>query len=313
MTLPEFRLETYFARWEFTARHHLTASDAQTMTISEVLALGTDEQRAAFDDLPLGYLPTWGTPELLAAIAAGYDAVAPEHVLTFADAEEAMFWALGDLVGPGDHAVVTVPNYQSAESLPIAAGAQVDGLLLRAEDGWSVDLEEFERLLRPETRLVAVNFPNNPTGAVPDRATYVRLVEICEERGIRLFSDEVYRGLETDPDRTLPAAADLSETAISLNVMSRPTGCPGCGSAGWPAVTAPCWNAWSGASTTRRSATRARASTWPRSRSARPTGSGPATGRSSPRTCRCSTRSSPPGPSTSRGSTRRAAASPTPG
>jgi aspartate/methionine/tyrosine aminotransferase len=75
--------------------------------------------------------------------------------------------------------------------------------------------------------LVGVNFPNNPTGAVPDRETFARLVELCEERGIRLFSDEVYRGLELDPERTLPQAADLSPTALSLNVLSKSYGLPG--------------------------------------------------------------------------------------
>jgi len=225
--LPEFRLERYFARWEFAARHHLTASDAETLTIDELLALAPPEQREAFGALPLSYVPTWGTPELRAAIAATYDAVEPDDVLVFAGAEEGMFWALQELVGPGDHAIVTVPNYQSAESVPRATGATVDGLVLRAEDGWAPDLDALEALLRPETRLIAINFPHNPTGAVPDRATMVRLAALCDERGIRLFSDEVYRGLELDPSRTLPQAADLSETALSLNVMSKAYGLPG--------------------------------------------------------------------------------------
>ncbi len=227
VTLPEFRLEVYLGRWEFAARHHLTASDAQTLTIAELLALASDEQREAFERLPLGYTPTWGTPALLEAIASTYDTVGPEHVLTFAGAEEAIFWAMQELVGPGEHALVTVPNYQSMETVAIATGADVDALVLRPEDGWALDLDALERLLRPDTRLVAVNFPNNPTGVLPDGETFRRLVELCEERGIRLFSDEVFRGLELDRGRTLPQAADLSPTAPSLNVMSKAYGLPG--------------------------------------------------------------------------------------
>jgi aspartate/methionine/tyrosine aminotransferase len=226
-TLPDFRLEVYFARWEFAACHHLTASDAQTLTVGELLALGTDEQREAFNELPLTYLPTWGTAELLEAVASTYDTIGSEHVLPFAGAEEAMFWALQELVGPGDHAVITVPNYQSMETLTLATGAAVEGLVLRPQDGWALNLDALERLLRPETRLVAVNFPNNPTGALPDHATFRRLVELCDERDIRLFSDEVYRGLELDPARALPQAADLSPSAVSLNVMSKAYGLPG--------------------------------------------------------------------------------------
>jgi aspartate/methionine/tyrosine aminotransferase len=213
--LPDFQLEIFFSRWEFAARHNLAASDAQTLTIGELLAYG---DREAFEALPLSDAPTWGTDELLEAVAATYDAVEPEHVLAFAGAEEAMFWALQEMLAPGDHAVVTVPNYQSMESLAIATGADVDGLVLRGADAWALDLAALEALLRPSTRVVAVNFPNNPTGAVPDPAAVARLVELCDERGIRLFSDEVYRGLEAEP---LPQAADLSERALSLNVMSK--------------------------------------------------------------------------------------------
>jgi len=227
ISLPEFRLEVYLGRWEFAARHHLTASDAETLTIAELLELATDEQREQFMQMPLRYTPTWGTDALRAAIASTYEILGPEHVLTFAGAEEAMFWALQELLAPEDHAILTVPNYQSMESIALATGADVDGLPLRAEEQWALDLDVVERLLRPNTRLIAVNFPNNPTGAVPDVATFVGLVELCEQHGIRLFSDEVYRGLELDPSRTLPHAADVSASAVSLNVMSKAYGLPG--------------------------------------------------------------------------------------
>jgi aspartate/methionine/tyrosine aminotransferase len=224
LQLPDFRLEVYLGRWEFAARHHLTASDAQTLAVSEVLGEEGMRELAA---LPLGYTPTWGSDRLRASIAATYETVEPDDVLVFAGAEEAMFWALQQLVGPGDHAIVTVPNYQSMESLPRATGAAVSGLVLRPEDGWAVDFDALAGLIRPTTRLVAVNFPNNPTGALPDPETWAALVALCEERGIRLFSDEVYRGLEPDGTPRLRQAADASPTALSLGVMSKAYGLPG--------------------------------------------------------------------------------------
>jgi aspartate/methionine/tyrosine aminotransferase len=222
--LPDFRLEVYLGRWEFAARHHLTASDAQTLSVAEVLGEEGMRELAA---LPLGYTPTWGTDALRAAIAATYESVSPDDVLVFAGAEEAMFWALQQLVGPGDHAIVTVPNYQSMEELPRATGAAVSGLVLRPEDDWALDFDALSALLRPTTRLVAVNFPNNPTGALPDPESWAVLVALCEERGIRLFSDEVYRGLEPDGTARLRQAADVSPTALSLGVMSKAYGLPG--------------------------------------------------------------------------------------
>ncbi|MEV4596952.1 aminotransferase class I/II-fold pyridoxal phosphate-dependent enzyme [Amycolatopsis sp. NPDC049253] len=225
-TLPDFRLETYFSRWEFTARHHLTASDVQTMTVAELLALADDDGRERWETLALGYTETYGLPALREEIAATYTEVGPEHVLCFAGAEEGLYLAMRTLLEPGDHSVVITPNYQAAETIPLSIG-EVSGVALRPEDGWALDVAEIERQLRPTTRLVSVNFPNNPTGAVPDLETWTRLVRLCEERGVLLFSDEVYRGLELDPSATLPQAADLSASALSLNVMSKAYGLPG--------------------------------------------------------------------------------------
>jgi aspartate/methionine/tyrosine aminotransferase len=113
------------------------------------------------------------------------------------------------------------------ESLPRATGAAVSGLVLRPEDGWALDFDALAGLIRPTTRLLAVNFPNNPTGALPDPETWAALVALCEERGIRLFSDEVYCGLELDGTPRLRAAVDASPSALSLGVMSKAYGLPG--------------------------------------------------------------------------------------
>jgi aspartate/methionine/tyrosine aminotransferase len=224
-TLPDFRLETYFARWEFSARYHLTASDAQTLRVSELLELADDDGRARWESLALGYTETRGLPELRSAIAATYDSADADDVLCFAGAEEAIYLAMRTLLEPTDHLVVLTPNYQAAETIPLAV-CEVTGIALRPEDGWALDVDAVERALRPNTRMVSVNFPNNPTGAVPSLEAWLRLVQLCDDRGITLFSDEVYRGLELDRE-TLPQATDLSGTALSLNVMSKAYGLPG--------------------------------------------------------------------------------------
>lgn len=228
--LPDFRLETWFSTWEFTAAHSFTASDLQTMSVGELLELAG----RSIDDLAgidLGYRPTHGTDELREAVVEHYETLAPADVLAFAGAQEALFWLLADLLRDGGHAIVTVPNYQSIESVPLASPASVSGLPLWEGSGselrWTLDLDRLTGLLRPDTRAVVVNFPNNPTGFVPDRATFVALARLCHERGVVLVNDEVYRGIEADPDTTLPHAADLTPSAVSVNVMSKSYGLPG--------------------------------------------------------------------------------------
>lgn len=225
-SLPDFRLEVFLGKWEFAAKHHMTASDAESTTVGELLALEPNARQRLLD-LDLKYVPTWGGDELRAAIAGTYESIEPRDVLAFAGAEEALFWAIAETIGPGDHAIVTVPNYQSMESVAIATGADVQGLMLRPENAFMPDPRELVRMIRPTTKLVCLNFPNNPTGAVPRRDAFVEIVTACDRRGVRVFSDEVYRGLELDPPATLPQAADLSERALSLNVTSKSYGLPG--------------------------------------------------------------------------------------
>ena len=201
LVLPDFALETYFSKWEFSAEWHLTASDAESMTVSDLLAL--DEDPPDLDDVHLGYTPTWGTAPLRAAIAGLYEGVDMEDTLAFAGAGEPLFWAMQLFAEPGDHVIVNVPNYQSIESVPVATGVDVEGLPLWSDTGgrrtWTLDLDRFEAMVRPETSLVSVNFPNNPTGFVPDEQTWRSFLELCDARGVRVVSDEVYRGVELDP------------------------------------------------------------------------------------------------------------------
>ena len=219
--LPDFRLERYFARWEFTAPYLLCASDIEALKLQELLALADPETTALWSNLALGYTESAGLPLLRREIATLYESVAGDDVLVFAGAEEAVLVGLGSLLGPGDHAIVTWPCYQSLEAVACGAGANVSRWELRDSQGWRPDVEALRALMRPNTRLIVVNFPHNPTGALPDRATWDAIVSIARDAGAWLFSDEVYRGLEYDPALRLPAAVDCYERSLSLGVMSK--------------------------------------------------------------------------------------------
>lgn len=225
MKLPDFRLEVFFSRWEFDVRYNLSASAAQSWRLDELLAMASPEDRERFEKLPLGYIPPPGTPELRQQIAATYDTVEPDQVLSFCGAEEGLFCAMHALLQAGDHTIVTTPNFQSTEELPLQICGEVSGWPLRPENQWEPDLAELKALLRPNTRLLAVNFPNNPTGKVPARETWDALIELARQRGLWLLSDEVFRGLEAGAAQ--PQAADLYERALSLNVTSKAYGLAG--------------------------------------------------------------------------------------
>lgn len=221
MRIADFALERYFARWEFAVEHLLCASDVQGMAMTEVLALADDETRALWDDLTLGYTESTGHPLLRREIASLYDGLSADDVLVFAGAEEAIFCLANVLLGPGDHTIVTWPGYQSLYEVGRATGAEVALHELREDAGWAIDLDRLRREVTSSTRLIVVNVPHNPTGMLPDRATFDGLVAIAADAGAHLLVDEVYRDLEFDPADRLPAGADVLGRGISLGVMSK--------------------------------------------------------------------------------------------
>jgi aspartate/methionine/tyrosine aminotransferase len=221
MRITDFALERYFARWEFAVRYLLCASDVEGYPLGELLALADDETRALWDDLRLGYSESTGHPLLRREIAALYDGLEPDDVLVFSGAEEAIFCLSNVLLGAGDHAIVTWPGYQSLYEVGRAAGAKVSLHALREEDGWDLDADRLLRSLRPETRLVVVNAPHNPTGMLPTHDAWRALTEACADAGVHLLADEVYRYLELDDSQRLTAGADAFDRGVSLGVMSK--------------------------------------------------------------------------------------------
>lgn len=221
MKLPDFALERYFDRYEFELPYLLGSSDIEPYRLAELLELADGGGRELWESLSLGYTESAGHPLLREEIAGLYEAGEPDDVLVFAGAEEAIFAYMNVAVGTGDHAVATWPAYQSLHEVARPAGAEVTPLPLRPEMGWRLEVDELRKAVGSRTQTVVVNFPHNPTGALPDRGTFEAVVELARGSGARLFSDEVYRLLEHDPEDRLPAAADLYEGAASLGVMSK--------------------------------------------------------------------------------------------
>ena len=221
MRMADFELERYFARWEFAVRHLLCASDVEGWPMGELLELADHESAALWRNLRLGYTESPGHPLLRREIASLYDAAEADDVLVLSGAEEGIFALVNVLLAPGDHAIVTWPGYQSLYEVARACGADVTLHELREDAGWAIEVDALRRQVTPRTRLIVVNAPHNPTGMLPDRATFDAIVALAAEAGAHLLVDEVYRYLEFDERDRLPAGVDAGPHVISLGVMSK--------------------------------------------------------------------------------------------
>jgi len=224
--LPDFRLETHFSKWEFSARHHMTASDAESLSLRALLAMASPGEREEFEGMWLGYTETWGAPDLRETISGTYAERDAGDILCFAGASEGIFAANTVILDPDSHAIVVTPNYQSHETLPDAI-CEATGVPLDPDDGWSLDIDRVAAAIRPNTRLVTINFPHNPTGTILPLDRYTALIELCRKHGIWILHDEIFHGLGPTGARHLPLIADLYERGLSLGVMSKSYGLPG--------------------------------------------------------------------------------------
>jgi len=225
-TLPDFRLETHFSKWEFKARYHLTASDAESISLRELLTMASEEEREEFESMWLGYTETFGAPDLREAIASTFQHRSSTDILCFAGASEGIFAANNVLLDKDSHAIVVTPNYQSHETLPVAL-CEATGIPLDPDDDWSLDIDRVADAIRPNTKLLTINFPHNPTGAILSLDRYQALIELCRKYGIYILHDEIFNGLGHAETIHLPFVADEYELGLSLNVMSKSFGLPG--------------------------------------------------------------------------------------
>jgi aspartate/methionine/tyrosine aminotransferase len=226
MQIKPFRIEHYFGKYEFTAKYLLSSSDAESRTVQELLDLEPGSQDRLLAHW-CGYTESPGAPELREAIAAMYKQLHSNDILVVASAEEGIFVLYHALAGPGDHIIVETPCYESGLEVARTTGAQVSEWPRSYENGWAHDLAALEKLLRPNTKIIYINTPHNPTGLLMSANTFKQALSLASSRGIIVFSDEVYRELEHDPATRLPAACDGYEHAVSLGSMSKTYGLPG--------------------------------------------------------------------------------------
>jgi aspartate/methionine/tyrosine aminotransferase len=220
MKIQPFKLERYFAEHEFSAPYLMCCSDCEALSLNELLAMADENSRKMWNELRLGYPEAQGHRILREEVSRLYENIEPGEILILTP-EEGIYIAMTTLLKKGDHVVVTYPGYQSLYEIANSLGCEVSKWTPKEQKGWAFDVHDLRNLIRKETRLIVINFPHNPTGATLSQGDLEKIVGIAEQKGIVLFSDEMYRFLEYDKADRLSSACDLSGTAVSLFGMSK--------------------------------------------------------------------------------------------
>ncbi|MFN8493555.1 MAG: aminotransferase class I/II-fold pyridoxal phosphate-dependent enzyme [Caldilineaceae bacterium] len=227
MQIRPFKLERYFAEYEFRIQYLLSPSDCESITLPELLGMADEDSLTRWQNLSLGYTESAGHPVLRAEIAKLYTSISADNLVVAAP-EEAIFIAMNTLLRPGDHVIAISPAYQSLYEVAHAIGCTVTPWPVTLQGNhWTLDVNQLETLITPATRLLVINFPHNPTGYLPTEGELRSIVAIARRHQLRVFSDEMYRWLEYDPTQQLPALCDLYEQGISLAGLSKAFALPG--------------------------------------------------------------------------------------
>lgn len=225
--IPVFKLEEFWKKYEFSAPYLLCPSDAESWLLKDILAMADSESISLWENLSLGYTESPGLPILRKEIAGLYDSLEADHILTTAGAEEGIYCAMHSLISKEDHVVVVSPSYQSLETLPQVLGAEITFIHLQSANKWKLEFDQIQSAWRASTKLLILVCPHNPTGTLLEPDVYEKMISLARKTGAYIFCDEVYRFLEIDESKRLPAIADGYEKGISLNVMTKSFGLAG--------------------------------------------------------------------------------------
>jgi len=219
-----FAVEDWMNKYEMSATYNIAETCVDSFTIEELISIdGTnpDDFFRSLYNTKLTYGHIEGSPEFRTLVSQLYESIDSNQVLVMNGGIAANFLVFYSLVKPGDHVISVHPTYQQIYDVPKSFGASVDLLQLKPENGFLPDLAELRALVRENTKLICINNPNNPSGALMERKHLEQIVEIARSCDAYLLCDEVYRNLLQEDDLIVPSVADLYEKGISTSSMSK--------------------------------------------------------------------------------------------
>lgn len=227
MRLDTFKIEEWINYYCPSAKYDLTSTCIEPMSIREMLSICVTDNPWSVLDTKLTYGEIHGSERLKNAIKSLYTSIKNVNITVTHGAIGANQLLFESLLEKGDDVISIVPTYQQHYSIPKALGANVKLLYLREEANWLPNIRELENSITRRTKLICLNNPNNPTGAVIPDDMLDRIVQIAKNNNVWILSDEVYRGLNLNGNPYSKSIADMYDKGISVGSMSKNYSLPG--------------------------------------------------------------------------------------
>lgn len=223
MKIKPFAVEEWMNAWEVGAKYNIAETCVDSISMNELFELTGEDKTEFLNRLcarRLSYGDIEGLPEFRKGVCGLYKTLNIENIVPTHGASGANHHVFYSLISPGDRVVSIMPTYQQLYSIPESYGADVQILHLSKENNYLPDLEKLRRLVTPKTKMICINNPNNPTGALMSEQMLREIVEIARSADAWILCDEVYRHLSQE-DGWCPSIVDLYEKGISVSSMSK--------------------------------------------------------------------------------------------
>lgn len=223
MKIKPFAVEEWMNAWETGAKYNIAETCVDSVSLNELFEISGEDKEKFLGDFckkRLTYGNIEGYPAFKQGICKLYKTIKPEEVVPTHGATGANHHVFYSLISPGDRVISIRPTYQQLYSIPESYGADVQIIDLKKETGYLPDIEAIRRLAVPETKMICINNPNNPTGALIDTSLMEEIIEIARSVDAYILCDEVYRHL-TQKDEWCASIVDMYEKGISVSSMSK--------------------------------------------------------------------------------------------
>lgn len=223
MKIKPFAVEEWMNAWEVGAKYNIAETCVDSISMNDLFELTGEDKTEFLNRLcarRLSYGDIEGLPEFRKGVCGLYKTLNIENIVPTHGASGANHHVFYSLISPGDRVVSIMPTYQQLYSIPESYGADVQILHLSKENNYLPDLEKLRRLVTPKTKMICINNPNNPTGALMSEQMLREIVEIARSADAWILCDEVYRHLSQE-DGWCPSIVDLYEKGISVSSMSK--------------------------------------------------------------------------------------------
>lgn len=221
MKINEFEVETWMTDHETHCKYNLTETCVSSLSLQELQKYTEEDLSSTIMNMTMDYGPIVGSPRLKKAILSLYKTGNDKNITIAHGAINANELVMMSLLEAGDHIISLYPSYQQMYDFPRSLGCDVSLITLDENKNWMPTIQDFQKVIKSNTKMICLNSPNNPTGTCLSLSLMKEIIDLARQYDCYILCDEIYRGVNTITKELSPSFSDYYEKAIVTQSLSK--------------------------------------------------------------------------------------------